>query len=140
MTGDAVYFETSAVLAWLFSETRSEEVRASFDAARYVATSSLTLTEAERALVRYETEGALRAGDAQRYRGVLARARTAWLRMAVSDDILARASAPFPVEPVRTLDAIHLATALSFTKALPDIRVLSLDRRIMDNAEALGIG
>ena len=139
MTVGVVYLETSALLAWLFSETRAEEVRTSVDAARYVATSSLTLAEAERALVRIETEGGVRAGDAQRLRGVLAKAQTAWLRMPVSDEVLTRASARFPVEPVRTLDAIHLATALSFTKALPDIRVLSLDRRILQNAEALGI-
>ena len=140
MTAGAIYLETSSLLAWLFSESRGADVRASLDAAKYVATSSLTLAEAERAFVRLEAEGALRSGDAQRYRGALARARTQWLRLAISDEILARASAPFPVEPVRTLDAIHLATALSFTKAFPDIRVLSLDRRVMQNAEALGIG
>jgi hypothetical protein len=41
---------------------------------------------------------------------------------------------------VRTLDAIHLATALAFTGGFHDVRVLSFDRRILDHAQALGIG
>jgi hypothetical protein len=59
--------------------------------------------------------------------------------MTVSDEVLRRAGRTFPVEPVRTLDAIHLATALEFTAVYPDLRVLSYDRRIRGNAEALGI-
>jgi len=136
----ALYLETSAVATWLFSEERGADVRAAVDSARQVATSSLTLTEAERALVRAEVSGRLRSGDGQRLRGMLQRAQIAWLKMSIPDEILGRACMPFPVEPVRTLDAIHLATALAFARTLPDIRVLSLDRRILQNAEALGIG
>jgi len=35
--------------------------------------------------------------------------------MPVTDDILVRVGKPFPIEPVRTLDAIHLATAAALT-------------------------
>ncbi len=135
----ALYLETSAVMAWLFSEGRAAEVQGAVDAAQQVATSSLTLTEAERTLVRAEVSGRLRSGDGQRLRGLLQRAQIAWLKMMMTDEILSRACMPFPMEPVRTLDAIHLATALAFTRTLPDIKVLSLDRRILQNAEALGI-
>lgn len=135
-----LYLETSAVLAWLFDQSRADEVRAAVDAAEQIVTSSLTLAETERALVRAENQKALRAGDAQKLRGILQRAQTSWLRMSVSDDVLTRVSMPYPVEPIRTLDAIHLATALAFTKGLPDLQVLSLDRRIQQNAEAMGIG
>ena len=71
---------------------------------------------------------------------MLQRAGPAWMTMAVSEEILARAGRPFPVEPVRTLDAVHLATALEFAKAFPDLRVISRDARILDNAQALGLG
>lgn len=135
-----LYLETSAVLAWLFDQSRADEVRAAVDAAEQIVTSSLTLAETERALVRAENQKTLRAGDAQKLRGILQRAQTSWLRMSVSDYVLTRASMPYPVEPIRTLDAIHLATALTFTKGLPDLQVLSLDRRIQQNAEAMGIG
>ena len=134
-----VYLETSAVLTWLLGQSRAEEVRAAVDGAQAVVTSLLTFAEAERALVRAEREASLRAGDAQKLRGLLQRARAAWIGMAVSEEILERAARPFPVEPVRTLDGIHLATALAFTKAFPDLRMLTFDRRIAANAEALGI-
>ena len=135
-----VYLETSALLAWLLGEPRAGEARAEIDAAESVVTSALTLLEAERALLRAEREELLREGQARRLRGILARTRDAWMSMQVQGEVLNRASRPFPVEPVRTLDAVHLATALVFTEAFPDLRVLTFDRRIAENAEALGIG
>jgi predicted nucleic acid-binding protein len=134
-----VYIESSAVLHWLLGQSAAAEVRRVVDEADVVLTSTLTVTEAERALIRAETGGELRGGDAQRLRGMLNRAQAAWTRMAVSEQVLSRASRPFPVEPVRTLDAIHLATALEFAAAYPDLRILSFDRRLQGNAEALGI-
>jgi predicted nucleic acid-binding protein len=135
-----LYFETSAVLAWLLGERRAEEVRQAVEAADAAVTSSLTFAEIERALIRGEAQGLLRGGDAQRLRGLLQRAQAGWMRMTVSEEVLARASRPFPLEPVRTLDAIHLATALEFTKAFPDLRILSFDQRVLGNARSLGIG
>jgi predicted nucleic acid-binding protein len=127
------------VLTWLLDQKRAGEARAAIDAAETVVTSSLTLAESERALVRAETEGILRAADGQRLRGLLQRALAAWMRMTVSEEVLSRAARPFPVEPVRTLDAIHLATALAFSKAFLDLRVLTFDHRIQQNAVALGL-
>jgi hypothetical protein len=51
---------------------------------------------------------------------------------------LERARRPFPREPVRTLDALHLACLLSLRDELPEIAVVSLDGRIRTNADALG--
>ena len=136
----ALYLETSAVLNWLLGQARANEVRESVDAAEVVVTSALTFAETERALVRAESEELLRAADGQRLRGLLQRASAGWMRMMISDEILARAGRPFPVEPVRTLDAIHLATALAFAKAFADLQLLSMDRRLADNARALGLG
>ena len=103
-------------------------------------TSSLTFAETERAVIRAESEGLIRAADGQRLRGLLQRASSGWMRMTVSEEILARAGRSFPVEPIRTLDAIHLATALAFTRAFSDLQILSFDRRLLDNARALGLG
>jgi len=134
-----LYLETSSVLAWLLGQPRGDEVRAAVDGAATVVTSALTAVQSERALVRAQTLGLLKEGDAVRLRGILGRAGTEWMCMAVCGEVLARAARPFPVEPVRTLGAIHLATALEFTKAFPDLRLLSLDQRIADNAIALGV-
>jgi hypothetical protein len=43
------------------------------------------------------------------------------------------------VEPVRTLDAIHLATAAAFRAELDAVVVCSLDQRVRLNARALGL-
>ncbi len=134
-----IYLESSAVLRWLLGQAAAPEVRRTVDQADQVLTSVLTMTETERALIRAENEGPLKGGDAQRLRGLLNRAQGSWMRMAISESVLARAARPFPVEPVRTLDAIHLATALEFAAVFPDLKVSSYDRRVRDNAEALGI-
>ena len=135
-----VYFETSALLAWLLGESRSAEVKKRIDGAEIVATSVLTMIEAERALVRAETGKLLNAGDAEKLRGLLARSKTGWILMEISEDVRARASRFFPAEPLRTLDAIHLATALVFMRVFPALELFSYDQRILKNARALGIG
>jgi hypothetical protein len=42
-------------------------------------------------------------------------------------------------EPVRNLDAVHIATALEVQELYPDLEVLSLDQRILDNLVPLGL-
>jgi hypothetical protein len=53
--------------------------------------------------------------------------------------VLLRARARVPQEPVCTLDALHLATALQFLEAAGTLTLISLDARIRDNAVALGL-
>jgi hypothetical protein len=42
-------------------------------------------------------------------------------------------------EPVRTLDAIHLATALLHATEIGSLAVLSIDQSVRANADALGL-
>ncbi len=135
-----VYLESSAALAWLLGEPRAAEVRATVDRADRVVTSALMLTEVRRALVRAEHLGELAAADGRHLRGLLARAARGWVLMGVSGAALARADEPFPAEPVRTLDAVHLSTALLFADAYADLAMLTFDERVASNAEALGLG
>jgi len=134
-----IYFETSALLAWLFGEPRGAEVKRTIDRAETVVTSALTLVEAERALARAEASSLITAGDAERLRGFLARSKAGWMLMEISEDVRMRASRTFPSEPIRTLDAIHLATALVFMRVFPTLELFSYDQRILRNAGALGI-
>ena len=60
--------------------------------------------------------------------------------MRISDEIVSRARRPFPVEPIRTLDALHLASALVVRAAEPELTVLSLNERVRDCTLALGLG
>jgi hypothetical protein len=50
-----------------------------------------------------------------------------------------RAQRPFPVGPVRTLDALHLASALVARSVAPGLRLLTLDQRIRENGARLGL-
>ena len=58
--------------------------------------------------------------------------------VAVTDGVLARVRRPFPVEPIRTLDAVHLATAELLGEPPPLITVVTRDARVRENAQALG--
>jgi hypothetical protein len=58
--------------------------------------------------------------------------------IAVSEYVLTRASHPFPAEPVRTLDAIHLATVEQLGGPPQLLTVVTRDARIRENAIALG--
>jgi len=133
-----LYFETSAILAWLLGESAASAVHAAVDEAQTVLASVIGLVETHRALVHAETGGQIAAADRQRLRGLLARAHRGWVLMEVSSEVRERAGERFPIEPVRTLDGLHLATALLFARVYPDLEVLSLDRRVADNARALG--
>jgi len=135
----AVYVESSVLLTWLLGEPRAHEVISALDQAQTVVTSVLSLLEVERALHRAEDQRILTAGQAERLRGMLARSKAGWILMEISEEVRSRAGRVFPVEPVRTLDAIHLATVLIFMRAFPDLQLLSYDERILENARPLGI-
>jgi hypothetical protein len=92
-----------------------------------------------RALIRAETEAIINAGDRKRLEGMLAEHSFSWGYLEVVPSVRLRAAQPFPVEPVSSLDAIHLATAIELLQLYPDLAVLSLDRRIIDNIRPLGL-
>lgn len=62
-----------------------------------------------------------------------------WIIQPVDEAIWRRCSRPFPVEPVRTLDALHLATIERLAGALERLVILSTDGRVRANAQALGL-
>lgn len=58
--------------------------------------------------------------------------------MSVTEAILTRAGHPFPVEPIRTLDALHLATAEALGESPALVIIVTRDLRVRENAIALG--
>ena len=58
--------------------------------------------------------------------------------VAVTDAILTRVRKPFPIEPIRTLDAVHLATTELLGEPPPLVVVVTRDVRVRENATALG--
>ena len=132
-----LYAETSAVLRWLLGQPDGKAIRAELARARRVVSSELTIVECERALVRLVgTAGAAERAGA---RALLAELSTRWTLVELDAAVRARAGQPFPIEPLRTLDALHLATALELVHVLGPLRILSTDARIAANAQALGL-
>jgi predicted nucleic acid-binding protein len=133
-----IYVESSAVLAWLLGETRGDEVAEALAEADSVLASDLTLVECERVLIRAWSTGLMPEGVMVDQLAQLARVAAHWTRLRVSEDVVERARRPFPIEPVRTLDALHLASALAARAAVSELSVLCLDQRVRENAERLG--
>ena len=100
--------------------------------------SELILLECDRALIRAETSGEIAAAQSAALRAELARAASFWTLLRIADEVLDRARRPFPIEPLRSLDALHLGTLLVARSIFADLALLSLDDRIRENAVALG--
>ena len=89
--------------------------------------------------MRREWKGEISAGDGNKLTGLLEGRLAVWEIVGFSEEIQRRASQRFPVEPVRSLDAIHLATAIEMVKIYQDIQVAALDKRIQQNLAPLGL-
>lgn len=126
------------MLAWLLGETGGGRVRQLLAGAEEVLTSVLTLVETDRVLIRAQALEELEEGDVVDRRRVLARASRHWHLVQLHEEILDRARRPFPNEPLRTLDALHLASALVARTAVPDFVVVSLDSRVRKTGLDLG--
>ena len=133
-----LYAESSAVLAWLLGEEGGGPVREALRRAELVTASDLTLVECDRVLIRAVALGEIDEATAADRRAHLNAAAALWHLWRVSSEILDRARHPFPAEPVRTLDAIHLASALAVRSVVPGVELLSLDDRIRRAGAQLG--
>ena len=133
-----IYAESSAVLAWLLGEAAGSRVREVLRRAELVFASDLVLIECDRVLIRAVALGEIDEVAAADRRAHLHAAAAHWHMYRVSLDIVERARRAFPVEPVRTLDAIHLASALAVRSTIPRVELLSLDDRIRRAGGQLG--
>lgn len=126
------------MLAWLLGEEAGQRVREVLRRAALVTASDLAVLECDRVLIRAVTLGEIDEATAADRRVLLNAAATHWHLWRVSSEIVDRARRPFPAEPVRALDAIHLASALAVRSAVPGIELLSLDDRIRQSGKQLG--
>jgi predicted nucleic acid-binding protein len=134
-----LYVESSAVLAWLLGEPSQHATLEALRQAEHVFTSALTKVECARGLTRACVAGRITAVEELAALRLLDEAEPRWHVHDLSDDVLTRASGRFPLEPVRTLDALHLATVQVLQQALGPFTVLSFDERVRENARALAI-
>jgi predicted nucleic acid-binding protein len=135
-TAGVRYVESSALVAALL-ERDADAVKSVRTRGRRV-TSALTIAEAARAILRARAAARLTAEEERAAVRALRRFERRCYLVAVTDTVLARVRRPFPVEPIRTLDAVHLATTELLGEPPPLITVVTRDVRVRENAEALG--
>ena len=126
------------MLSWLLAENSSGAVRTILSDAELVMASDLTLIECDRVLIRAVKTKLLREAQVSDRRALLARVSEHWTLFRVDSNVVARARQPFPKEPIRTLDAIHLATAIIARNLVPEIQLLTLDDRLRICGAQLG--
>ena len=130
------YVETSALLRVVLEG--DEDLRPLL-LADTCYTSALTFAEARRAIRRARSAGKLDPAGAQNARRRVAEFESWSEVVPIGDDVLQGTGEEFPVEPVRTLDAIHLSTILLLAEVLPELDVVSTDERVRENVQALGM-
>ncbi|HEY6456974.1 MAG TPA: type II toxin-antitoxin system VapC family toxin [Steroidobacteraceae bacterium] len=135
----SLYAESSAVLAWLFDEEPAASVRELLAAQQIVVASDLTLMECDRVLHRAVALGELSEAEAADRRAHLATAAAHWTVLRIGPEVIERARQSFPGPPVRTVDAIHLASLLVARSAISGLALLSVDIRVRSTAAGLGI-
>lgn len=102
--------------------------------------SALTIAEAARAILRARAAARLTPDQERAAVRALRRFERRCFLVAVTDPILTRVRRPFPVEPIRTLDAVHLATAEVLGEPPALTVIVTRDIRVRQNAQALGYG
>jgi predicted nucleic acid-binding protein len=129
--GGVLYVDTSALVKLLVEETETDAVRAELQRRDVVATSVITEIEPARAAARARERGATALDDVAVWA-----ITAATLELELTPEIR-RAAAALQPSTVRSLDAIHLATAASLGDDLAGL--LTYDIRMQDAAAALGV-
>jgi predicted nucleic acid-binding protein len=135
-----LYAESSAVLAWLLGSSKGDKVASLLNESNLVIVSDLVLVECSRVLHRLVALRELDETTSANFRADLKSLVTKWQVVYITPEIAERAKGPFPAEPVRALDAIHLASALAARVVAPDVQLLSLDDRVRRIGRQLGFG
>ena len=122
-----IYLDTSVVLAHLLAEDRRPP-------------DGLWASElVSSRLLEYELWNRVHARDLARSHGDVTRLLLARISLLDLDrTVLARALQPFP-EPMRTLDALHLASAAYLRERGVDLAVATYDQRMTRAVAAMGI-
>lgn len=106
------YFDTSVLLKWYIAESGSSFARA-FGNRHHVLSSAITPAEAKSAVYRRRSSGDLDEGEVADILEHLATDRQNWELIAVTSLVVSRAEALIRDATLRTLDALHVASALT---------------------------
>lgn len=132
-----LYLDTSALLKAFIAEGGTAEVRAWMQAADVHASSGIAALEVASALARLSREGAAKAAIAK----AQAAFEAAWKDFAQVevDEVLGQAARLVSRYPLRSLDAIHLASALRIQGSGHLIEFACFDNRLGTAAQMEGL-
>jgi predicted nucleic acid-binding protein len=133
---DVVYLDTSAVLRAVLERGLTPEVEHRLAGARFLITSRLSLVETARAFSRLRADGVSGTVIADATR----EAESIWARCTIWEltaTICQLASHVAPQHPLRTLDALHLATFLTARHMLGTAVTLLTADECLERAAAM---
>lgn len=136
-----LYLETSALArAYVEGEAASLDALARARIGRRLYTSALTELEVRRAILRLRQEKELSQRAAADILATVLQLLQQVDVVPLGPAVLARAGDVFPLH-VRSLDALHLATAVLIhqRREVEEVVVFSRDNRVRENAAALGM-
>lgn len=130
-----VYFDSSVVLRVVLGERgRLKEWSRTSDA----VTSEITRVECLRALDRLRLEGGMADRELTRRRSTALTLLSGFEQVRLNRAVLERAADPFPIR-IRTLDALHVASALLVRTRFPALRFATHDVDLGAVARAEGL-
>jgi hypothetical protein len=130
-----IYFDSSVVLRVVLGERNrlAEWARAS-----QAVTSEITRVECLRALDRLRLDGGMPDRELSRRRAATLTVLSGMEAVRINRAVLARAAEPFPTR-VRTLDAVHVASAMLARARIPALRFATHDVDLAAAAVAEGL-
>jgi predicted nucleic acid-binding protein len=136
MPGAPLYLDTSAVLRAILETGTTPEIEARIGSAPLLLTSRLSLVESARAVLRLPLLGAVREGklaDAARDLDRLWQRCEIW---ELTRSVCTLAAQVAPRHPLRSLDAVHLATFVLARERIAGLELLTTDERLRAAAGA----
>ena len=133
----ALYLDTSAVLRAVLERGTTSDIERRIRAAPVLITSRLSLVESARALLRLQLHADIseaRLLDTERAIDALWARCELWELTPSVCDLAQRVA---PRRPLRSLDALHLATYVLARRKIADLELLSVDERLLDAASAV---
>lgn len=131
-----LYVDTSAILRAVLENGTSPELEARLAESRFLITSRIALVEAARAFLRLRTQGV----PEEKLADCAREADAFWARCTIwelTPEICELAGQVAPLQSLRTLDALHLATYLLARRKLGTVDLLTADNRLEQAARSV---
>jgi predicted nucleic acid-binding protein len=135
-----LYLDTSALVKKYFEEPRSAEVRACISSESLVATSTIARAEASAAFAKAVRLGTVPEGPARAGHQLFVREWKSYIRIRVTEALVARADGIAWTFKLRGYDAIHLSAALEWHDRIGEpVTVATFDHDLWRAAQEAGL-